>query len=321
MNLRRLALTVALAVIASACGATTSSGSSTQSTYARGPAHVAAFAFDAQQRLWFATAAYTDDRDDGVYVVDKQGATPVEVIAHLHTPLGLLWHDGELYVASKGGVVAYSRLRANRFAARRTVVTLPDNVGELNNLVLGPNGRLLLGISSPCDHCTPANKYSAAIISFTTTGKDVRTYATRIRAPVGLAFVPGTSELLVTMNQRDDLGALTPGDWLAEVAQGTDWRSPECYGQGGAACAGVPQPLAVLDKHAAVAGIAINGATVYVAEWASGKVLRVTLSKSGASSATPFVTNIKNPVALALTPDGALLAGDWSSGTITRIAL
>ncbi|HEY8765861.1 MAG TPA: hypothetical protein VIP09_01140 [Dehalococcoidia bacterium] len=55
----------------------------------------------------------------------------------------------------------------------------------------------------------------------------------------------------MTMNQRDDLGDATPGDWLAVVQQGQEWGFPDCYGQGGDACTGVPAPIAALDKHAA----------------------------------------------------------------------
>jgi hypothetical protein len=36
------------------------------------------------------------------------------------------------------------------------------------------------------------------------------------------------------MNQRDDLGARTSGDWLAQVHVGDDWRFPGCYGPRGA---------------------------------------------------------------------------------------
>jgi len=60
------------------------------------------------------------------------------------------------------------------------------------------------------------------------------------------------------LDQRDDLGATTPEDWLALVAPGQDWRSPFCYGQGGTACAGVAQPTAVLDRHGGVSGVAIT---------------------------------------------------------------
>src|SRR6185437_11965573 len=209
----------------------------------------------------------------------------------LHTPLGLLWYHDALYVASTGRVDTYSDLNATatRFTTTRKILTLPKNVGESNNLVLASDGRMLLGISAPCDHCTPASKRSAAIISFRPNGRDVRVFASGIRAPVGLAYFPGTSDLFVSMNQRDDLGTKTPGDWLAVVHEGDDWKFPHCYGQGGNACTGVPQPVGVLDQHAAAASVVIVtgelgsnvGTAALVAEWAKGTVLAVTLKKSG----------------------------------------
>lgn len=299
--------------------------------YATGLPKVAAFAFDAQHRLWAATAAYTDDGTDAVYVVAKPGATPVKVIGGAHTPLGLLWYHGSLYVSSKARVDAYSNLRGNRFATHRTIVTLPARVGEVNDIALAPDGLMLVGISASCDHCTPTTRYSGTIISFRPDGSSLAIYASGIRAPVGLAFFPDTSDLFVTMNYRDDLGAQTTGDALAVVKAGTSWRNPACYGQGGGACAGVPSATAVLDKHAAVSDVAIVtgrlgktvGTAAIVAEWSLGKVQRVALVKTGTTytgTVTPFLTGIKNPVAVTLTPDKAILVGDWTSGTIYRVA-
>ena len=60
-----------------------------------------------------------------------------------------------------------------------------------------------------------------------------------------------------------------------------------------------------------------------VTEWQTGRVLRVTLAKSGSTytgGATPLLTGIRNPLALAATRDGALLVGDWGTGRIYRIA-
>ena len=59
------------------------------------------------------------------------------------------------------------------------------------------------------------------------------------------------------MNQRDDLGTKTPGDWLAVVRQGEAWGFPSCYGQDTAKCSSTPSPVAELDEHAAVSGVAI----------------------------------------------------------------
>jgi glucose/arabinose dehydrogenase len=132
------------------------------------------------------------------------------------------------------------------------------------------------------------------------------------------------------MNQCDDLGDKTPGDWLSCVQRGEDWGFPACYGQGGDACDGVPDPLAVLGKHAAAGGVAIAtaqfgpdlGPAAFVSEWALGTVLRVPLEDEGpraGGDAVPFLTGLKNPLPVALAPDGSLLVGDWGSGTIYRI--
>jgi glucose/arabinose dehydrogenase len=299
--------------------------------YARGLGTAAALAFDPQGRLWIATAAYTNDGHDGLYVVTKAGATPLEVVTGLNTPLGLLWDAGSLYVSSTGSVAAYSDFNGTRFLSHRTVLTLPADAGEVNELVLAPDGKMLMGITAPCDHCTPSLAVSASIISFNPDGSDLEEYATRIRAPVGLEFYPGTDDLFVTMNQRDDLGSRTPGDWLAVVQEGQSWGFPACYGQGGSVCDGVPAPLAVLDKHAAVSGVAIVtgqlgggvGTAALVAEWSDGVIKEIALTKHGATytgTVSTFMTGLKKPVPVILGPDGALYVGDWGSGIVYRVA-
>ncbi len=298
--------------------------------YASGLANVAAFAFDADGRLWAATAAFEDADTDAVYLVATPGAAPIKVIADLHTPLGLAWVGDTLYVASDGQVDAYGDLDGVAFGAHRTVLALPDDVGEVNGIVMSPDGRLVLGVSAPCDACTPTSPYAAAVLSFLPDGSDLRIEASGIRAPIGLAYIPGTADLLVTMNQRDDLGEATPGDWLAIVRSGQDWGFPDCYGQGGTGCTGVPAPLAVLDKHAAVSGVAVVtgqlgttiGTSALVAEWATGTIMRVGLQLEPATAATavtPFLTGLEQPVAVAIGPDGTVFVGDWGTGTVYRI--
>jgi glucose/arabinose dehydrogenase len=168
------------------------------------------------------------------------------------------------------------------------------------------------------------------VVSFLPDGSDLRVEARGIRAPIGLVYHPQTGDLFVTMNQRDDLGAATPGDWLAVVRNGQDWGFPDCYGQADAVCAGVPKPVAELDPHAAVSGVAIVtgqlagaiGAAAVVAEWQTGDVLLVDLTNDGsgyAGTVKPFITGLQNPMPVVTAPDGALVLGDWSTGTVYRI--
>ena len=279
------------------------------SVYARGVPDVSAFAFDATGRLWAAASGATKHGRDGVFLV-RAGRTPVKV-ATLSGPLGLVWIGDRLYVSTLAGVVELSGLHGTRFARQRTILRGPSP-GENNNLLRAPNGRLVLGISAPCDHCTPASKWAGAIVSFRRDGGDLRLVARRIRAPFGLAYHDGV--LYATLNQRDDLGAKTPGDVLVRVRQGDDRRFPACYDQGGAACAGVSKPVAFLDPHAAAGGIAFLGGVAYVAEWNRGKLLRVTLS----GQVTPYLTGLRNPLPVAVR-GGAVYVGDWGSGRIYRL--
>jgi glucose/arabinose dehydrogenase len=299
--------------------------------YATGLVHASAFAFDAQGRLWVTTSGSNTHGTDGVYMVAHAGATPVKVISGPKGPLGLLWYGRELIVSSLGRVTMYFSLEGNHFGGQVVLLRGPKGSGENNNLILAPDGRLVMGISASCDHCTPPTKWSGSIVSFKPDGSDLELYAGKIRAPFGLTFYPGTSKLLATMNQRDDLGARTPGDWLALVREGQNWGFPACYGQVGAACAGVPKPVAVLGKHAAAGGVTVlttqlagkfDGSAL-VAEWNLGKVLRVPLTQVGTTftgTATPFLTGIANPLPVITTPGGAVLVGDWSSGKIYRIS-
>ncbi len=264
-------------------------------------------------------------------MIAKPGARALKVIGGLDDPLGIAWYRDELYVASVGRVDAFGGFNGTRFSTHVKILDGPVAGGENNLLVMARNGRFVMGVTATCDHCTPTSKWSGAIVSFRPDGSDLRLLAGRIRAPFGLSYFPGTSDLFVTMNQRDDLGARTPGDWLALVRGGESWGFPGCYGQGGTVCAGVPRPIAVLDKHAAVGGVAIVtgelgasvGTAAIVPEWSPGKVQQVSLTRSGAGytgTVAPFVSGIAKPLAVILAAEDSLLLGDWETGTIYRIA-
>ena len=340
------AAAVAAGLVAAACGSDAGGGGLTAigaglqgpsglhaSVYAQGLTHASGFAYDDQGRLWVATAAAQDDGTDGVNVVAAPGAAPVRVISDVHTPLGLLWLGGSLYVASAGRVDVESGFDGTRFTSSRTIVTLPAGTGEVNGLALLADGRLAMGISAPCDHCVPTLPYSASVVTFRPDGSDLQVEASGIRAPVGLAVFPSTGALLVTMNQRDDLGAATPGDWLGVVRSGQDWGFPYCYGQAhaDAACASAPSPLGVLDPHAAVSGVAVVtgqlgpavGTAALVAEWTKGEVVRVGLSADGthATGVAPFVTGLVNPEPVLTMPTGAILVGDWHTGIVYELTV
>jgi glucose/arabinose dehydrogenase len=286
--------------------------------YASGLPLMSAFALDSRGRLWVTTSGATTHLTDGVFVVPSPGAQPLRVVTGIQGPLGLVWVGSRLIVSSLGKVTSFGDLQGTRFHAATTIVDGPVANGENNNVILAPDGHLVMGISASCDHCVPASKWSASIVTFRPDGSDLQLFATRIRAAYGLVYYPGTSDLFASMNQRDDLGAATPGDWLALVRKGEDWGFPDCYGQ----CKLSPSPVAVLDRHAAAGGVAIVDSDAFVSEWQLGKVQRVVLTKTDSGytgKVEPYLTGLKNPLPLLAIGGGALLVGDWQTGKIYRI--
>ena len=218
----------------------------------------------------------------------RAGARPVHVIRGTLGALGLTWFRGRLYVASALGratgiVARYSGFDGRAFAHRRVVIpSLGDPAPRArDDRARVPNGRLYLGVGAEQDALAGGHETSGTVVSFKGDGSDLRIEAKGLRGPFGLAFIPGTASLLVTDNGRDDLGVRRPPDELNLVRDVThaapDFGFPDCYDQGGRACATTAAPLALLPAHAGVGGVAVArglgraGLTAFVAE--NGSIL------------------------------------------------
>src|SRR5262249_6225967 len=151
---------------------------------ARGIPQLSAFAFDSRGRLWATRSGATSHGRDGVYLVARRGARPVKGVSSIRGPLGLVWVGSDLYVSALDGVYRFSGFDGSRFRRRAMILRGPAPA-ENNNLVVAPNGRLVMGVSANCDHCSTSPRYSADIVSFNTDGSDLRVVASGIRAPYG----------------------------------------------------------------------------------------------------------------------------------------
>ncbi|MBI2684594.1 MAG: PQQ-dependent sugar dehydrogenase [Actinobacteria bacterium] len=338
-------LAAVFAFVGSASGALTPIGAGLKGPggvradlYASGLTRPTAFAFDGRGGLW-ATSADGSSRPTGkVVVVSRRGAAPRVVVAGLRTPLGLVWHRGELYVSSTGRVDAYAGFTGRAFRRRRTVIAgLPTGLHQNNGIVPGRDGRLYMGLGSPCDACKPTDPRQATILSFTTTGRDVRVVATGLRNAYGLAVLPGGGELIATDNGRDDLGLALPPEELNLIRPGMNYGAPACWGQGGPPCAGTEPALARLRAHASSSGVSVvagpwgpvAGTTAFVTEYGSSfrpptgrDVIRVDLRRVGnrwRARSTRFLTGFANPLAIVTSPTRELIVGDFTTGRVYRV--
>ena len=295
-----------------------------------------ALAQDPAGRIWITSADGSDQPTGRVLLLPKFGGVPQPVISRLRTPLGLTWFRGELYVSSTGRVDAFSGLAAGSFKRHRMVIAgLPVGRHQNDAIVPGPDGRLYLGLGSPCDACVPKRSRSATVLSFLPSGNDIRIVARGLRNPYGLAFVPGHTDLLVTDEGRDDLGLNQPPEELNLLSLGAaspDFGYPACWGQGGTPCRGKTAALTRLPAHSAAGAVAViadrfgplGGTSAFVAEYGSSfrpptgrEVVRIPLRDS--SLAVPFARGFANPLAVFTTGAGELLVGDFTRGRIYRI--
>lgn len=143
----------------------------------------------------------------------------------LTLPNGLVYHQGELYVA--GGANIYRISEAG--AASKIVDDLPHGGGFwTGGLAVGGDGRLYAAIGAPCENCEFDGSPRGVILSMTLDGDDRQTVASGFRQPADVAFYRGRLWTLDSSPRAAQRGAL---DELNRVEPGGWYGFPYCLGE------------------------------------------------------------------------------------------
>lgn len=323
-------LAVALAVLGLAGSASSAPGIVVPhgfrvSVVANGLTHPTAMAWGPGGRI-FVT-------EDVGRLVELRAGSPRVVASGLKTPLGLAFSGSTAFV-SETGRLERMVLQDGKVASRRVLVGgLPYGEHQQDNVVIGPDRRLYFGSGATCDACPQKDARSAAVISMTMDGRDLRVVASGLRNPYGLAFQPGTGRLFASVNGRDTLGANEPAEMVVRIRQGARYGFPACWPSWRlrrlvGSCRGVAGPVAYLEPHSSADGIAFWRGGLYVAEWGQylserrgRRVVRIVLGANGSlsRSETTFADGFDHPLAL-LPAKSALLVADWGRGLVYRIS-
>ena len=172
---------------------------------------------------------------------DRDGDGKAEVrstfISNLNAPYGLAFVDGNLYVANQDAVLQFPYTEGQtRISAPGTeIVKLPSRVNHhwTKAMAASPDGsRLYVGIGSNSnvgERGLAVEEERAVIWEIDPETGAHRTYTRGIRNPTALAFEPGTGQLWAVVNERDEIGADLPPDYLTAVREGGFYGWPYSY--------------------------------------------------------------------------------------------
>jgi glucose/arabinose dehydrogenase len=300
-----------------------------------------------------------DTNGDGV------AETRTEFAAGLTQPFGMTLVGDTLYVANSDGVVSfpYRDGQTQEQGSGTKVFDLPGppiNHHWTKNVVASPDGTKLyatVGSNSNVGENGMENEVGrAAIWQYDIPTGQKRLYATGIRNPNGLDFEPTTGVMWTVSNERDEIGADTPPDFLTSVKDGAFYGWPYSYwGQHVDSRPKPPRPDLVakaiapdygLGAHTASLGLTFYTAGAFPAQYRGGAFI----GQHGSWNRKPlngyqvvfvpfadgrpqapaqfFLTGFLNadqkiqgrPVGVAVDKTGALLVADDVGAIVWRVA-
>lgn len=165
-----------------------------------------------------------ESRADKITLIKNGRAMPY--LSGFHYPHGLAVKDGALYVGDLDAV-----WRIDLKTKKRTRVTT-DSFGSqtyhiTRDIAFDRNGALYIAIGSANN--LAEEKPPQATIQKVLPDGHMKTFASGLRNPVGIAFRPGTDDLYITANERDGYGDGLPPDFFTAVKAGDFFGWPYAY--------------------------------------------------------------------------------------------
>jgi glucose/arabinose dehydrogenase len=293
----------------------------------------------------------------------------------LNKPFGIAFYpSGDdpkfLYVANTDGVIRFpyrngdlkARGPAEQLAARLSggAARLRSGGHWTRDIIFSPDGtKMYVSIgsrSNDSDNAAEADR--ARIFEFNPDGTDRKVYAWGIRNAVGIAFRPGSNELWMSTNERDEIGEDLPPDYISSVRHGGfyGWQwfyignhpDPRHKGKHPELADKVIVPDVLVQAHSATLNLCFYTGDQFPAEYKGDifaafhgswnrmkrtgyKVVRVPFDHSTGKPrggyedfVTGFVTPEGKvwgrPVGITVLKDGSLLFTEDGNGTIWRVS-
>jgi len=292
----------------------------------------------------------------------------------LNKPFGIAFYPPRddpqfLYVANTDGVIRFpyrngdlkARRPAEQLAARLSggAARLRSGGHWTRDIVFSPDGKkMYVSIGSRSNVSDNAEADRARIFEFNPDGTNRKVYAWGIRNAVGIAFRPGSNELWMSTNERDEIGEDLPPDYISSVHPGGFYGWPWFYignhpdprhkGKHPELADKVIVPDVLVQAHSATLNLCFYTGDQFPAEYKGDifaafhgswnrmkrtgyKVVRLPFDHSTGKArgeyedfVTGFVTPEGKvwgrPVGMTVAKDGSLLISEDGNGTIWRVS-
>jgi glucose/arabinose dehydrogenase len=188
---------------------------------------------------------------------DGTAETRETFVAGLNRPFGLAFWKDYLYVGNNDSVVrfAYKVGQTKASGGAEKIVDLPASDAALDedtakrlkidisqtrgynhwtrNVIFNRAGTKMYVTIGSATNATPEGDdrsvERAAIHEYSPDGRSHRLFASGLRNPVGLAYLPGTDTLWTAVNERDHLGDDLVPDYITSVRDGGFYGWPYSY--------------------------------------------------------------------------------------------
>ncbi len=300
---------------------------------------------------------------------DNDGKPDVKSVflSGLNQPFGMAIINGSFYVANTDALWKYEYQRGDLKISGKGEKILSLPAGGYNNhwtrnLLASPDGsRLYVSVGSGSnvgEHGMDNEVRRANILEILPDGTGENIYASGLRNPVGMDFVPGTHNLWTAVNERDELGDELVPDYMTHVKEGGFYGWPYSYfgqnidpqvkGQRPDLVKTALVPDMPLGAHTASLGLAFYDGKTFPDKYQGGafigqhgswnrssfagyKVVFIPFKGSRPSGKpedflTGFIADAEKgdvygrPVGVAVAADGALLVADDAANTVWRVA-
>ncbi len=295
---------------------------------------------------------------------DGVAETRSVLLQNLHSPFGMALVGSTLYIANTDAIVSVPYVEGETTIAAAPAMVSPLPGGTLNHhwtksLIASPDGtKLYAGVgsnSNVAENGMEAESERAALLEIDLKTGAHRVFASGLRNPVGLAWVPESGALWAAVNERDELGNDLVPDYMTSVRDGGFYGWPYSYYGTHADQRVKPQRADLISKaivpdyalgaHTASLGLAYSSGDAQLAPFGTGmfvgqhgswnrkprsgyKVIFVPFANGRPNGMpvdvlTGFITDdgdaMGRPVGVALDKRGGLLVADDVGNTVWRV--